>query len=267
MKLLDPAADSASVARLRGWICALSVFAVFCVALYGTVTGIRFLFLFLAAAGLGFAVLIATYLPFRSPGLLRAARILRRLAYLVLILFGVTLLSVELTLIRASTGNEKPGADYVLVLGAGVNGETPSYMLHTRIETALRYLEENPSSRAILSGGQGGGERITEAEAMRRALTAAGIAEDRLLLEERSTSTEENVRFSLELLQKEGFSEQDSVAVVTHGFHLFRARRMLAAEGCENTFGVPAPLPPYPFFGLNYYLREYFTVMVLLLGL
>ena len=92
------------------------------------------------------------------------------------------------------------GLDYLIVLGAGVYGEEPSPALRSRTETAIRYLEENPGAKAVLSGGQGPGEAITEAECMARLMEAEGIAPYRLVKEEHSTTTAENIKNSYELI-------------------------------------------------------------------
>ena len=86
--------------------------------------------------------------------------------------------------------------EYAIILGAKVNGEVPSLSLRYRLDAALRYADEYPHVKFILSGGQGPGEHITEAEAMKRFLLDHGIKEERLLLEQQSTSTYENILFS-----------------------------------------------------------------------
>ena len=68
--------------------------------------------------------------------------------------------------------------------------------LARRLDAALAYLEENPKAYVVVSGGQGAGEDISEAEAMRRYLAARGIEESRILMEDKSMSTLENFLFS-----------------------------------------------------------------------
>ena len=88
-------------------------------------------------------------------------------------------------------------ADYLIVPGAKVYGDQPSDALRARIDLAWDYLSRNPDTVAILSGGQGSGENISEAECMRRTLASYGLTEDRMLLEEQSTTTAENMQFSM----------------------------------------------------------------------
>ena len=130
------------------------------------------------------------------------------------------------------------------MLGAGVNGETPSLTLRTRIDAAAAYLEEHPDVPVVLSGGQGPGEAITEAECMRRALVRRGADESRLYPEERSTSTQENLRYSRAILEELGVDPARRVAIVTSDFHLclyysrtghtkFAMEEIAAALDCE----------------------------------
>ena len=164
-----------------------------------------------------------------------------------------------LLLSHGERDNSALTADAVIVLGAGVNGETPSLMLQSRIDAAARYLTLHPGVPAVLSGGQGAGERISEAECMRRGLTARGIEESRLLLEERSTSTAENFAFSKETLRQAGIDPETAVvAVVTNDFHCFRAHLIAGREGL-TALDIPAEAP-WMLLNANYYVREFFAL-------
>ena len=159
--------------------------------------------------------------------------------------------------VSAGRGAADPEAQWVVVLGAGVNGETPSLTLRTRIDAAAAYLEEHPDVPVVLSGGQGPGEAITEAECMRRALVRRGVDESRLYPEERSTSTQENLRYSRAILEELGVDPAQRVAIVTSDFHLCRARLMWGGD----TAAVPAHLPSALYFQcltVNYFIREAF---------
>ena len=153
----------------------------------------------------------------------------------------------------AAEGTDAPEADYLIVLGCKVNGTTPSLMLRQRIDTAAAYLNACPDAIAIVSGGQGNGESITEAACMYDHLTAAGIARERILLEDRSTSTMENLRFSMELMKPDA-----SVAIVSNEFHLYRAGQMAASLGLDAAL-IPADTE-YPILTASYTLREILAV-------
>lgn len=152
--------------------------------------------------------------------------------------------------------------DAVIVLGAGVHGETPSLALQTRINAAAEYLKRQSNVPIVLSGGKGSGESITEAEAMRRALwTNSQERNEQYLLEEQSTNTAENFRYSKELLAQQGIDvETDVIAVVTNDFHLARAKVIATKQGYCKVIGVPAELPWWWLNG-NYYVREAFAMV------
>ena len=91
-------------------------------------------------------------------------------------------------------------ADYIIVLGSKVNGTKPSYSLQYRIDKAAEYLKSHEKAIAIVSGGKGKGEDISEALAMKNELMKLNIAEDRIIMEDKSTSTDENIKFSKPLI-------------------------------------------------------------------
>lgn len=126
--------------------------------------------------------------------------------------------------------------DYIIVLGAHVNGTRLTKALLERSRRALHYLQENPGTKAVLSGGMGEGESITEAEAMYRYLKKHGIANERLLKEERSTSTKENMDFSLEIIG----DLNARIGVVTNNFHVFRGVAIGKKCGCKHIYPVPS---------------------------
>ena len=188
----------------------------------------------------------------------RAAVWGRRVLLALLAAGFVLFAALETMVIRGSLA-EKTDAPVsaVIVLGAGVNGETHSLSLRTRIDAAAAYLARHPDVPVILSGGQGPGEAITEAECMRRALVSRGVDEARLQLEERSASTEENLRFSREMLEGLGVDLTQRVAIVTSDYHLCRARLMWGGASTA----VPAHMPSALYFrclSVNYFIREAF---------
>ena len=168
--------------------------------------------------------------------------------------------AVEVWVIRAGHRDESAQpADAVIVLGAGVNGTTPSVALQTRIDAAEAYLKANPGIPAVLSGGRGPGENLSEAQAMFNALTARGIDPARLILEEQSANTRQNLQNSLPLLEERGFDSCGGrVAIVTNDFHM--ARVTLLWNLPAKVVQVPARLP-WRWLSANYYLRESFAVV------
>ena len=218
--------------------------------------GMRFTgFLFLGAAALWAAGLLLRRWGEKSRGALWLWRIFLTGTGLTLTL----LIAIEAAVVfRGEADNSAVPVDAVIVLGAGVNGETPSAALWSRIRAAEAYLEGHPEVPVVLSGGQGPGEAISEAEAMRRSLP--GVENGRLLLEDRSTNTAENFAFSKELLEERGLDTETAViAVVTNDFHCFRAHMIAQKQGLR-TIDVPAELPWW-WLTANYYLREAFAVV------
>lgn len=139
----------------------------------------------------------------------------------------------------------------VIVLGCQVRGEVPSVMLSRRLDAALETLSEYPDAICVVSGGQGGGEDISEAEAMRRYLVEHGIPESRVITEDRSTSTRENIAFSSEILKERGITR---AVIVTSDFHQYRAGLYAKRNGL--TVGHHSGRTPV--FNLaNYWVREW----------
>ena len=187
----------------------------------------------------------------------RGWKLLLRTVQTGLAVLLVCLSAAEVWVIRVGSRNDSAlPADAVIVLGAGVNGTTPSMALQTRIDAAAWYLQANPDIPAVLSGGQGSGEDISEARAMYDALTARGIAPERLILEEQSANTRQNLQNSLALLPD---SYHQPVAIVTNDFHMARVRLLLSTSGPGRVVQVPAKLPWW--LSANYYLRESFALI------
>lgn len=158
----------------------------------------------------------------------------------------------------AMPGEPDCSCKYVVLLGAGVNGTTPSQSLQERIDAAFLYLQQHPQVQCILSGGQGDGEDISEAECMFRALTAKGIAPERLWLEDRSTSTKENLRFSLGLIQEKIGEQPAEIGILSSQYHLYRAGRFARELGVDPIcIGVKTQRPE---LFVSYFVREIFAV-------
>ena len=166
---------------------------------------------------------------------------------------------VEIPIIKNARTDKDPERPYLIVLGAAVYGDQPSLTLVRRLEGALDYLNKYPDSVAIVSGGMGKGETVTEAQAMFDWLTAHGIAPERVLMEDRATSTMENLQYSFDIIRARGDEPAGNVAIVSSAYHLYRAKCMAAKLGAPDAAGVAAPWG-YFFVMLNYFIREAFGV-------
>lgn len=145
--------------------------------------------------------------------------------------------------------------DYIIVLGAQVKENGPSAALKFRLDEAYDYLAENEDTLCIVSGGQGSNEPCSEAQGMYDYLTGRGIAGERIILEDKSTDTSENIAFSAVFLDK----ENDSVGVVTNNFHVFRSVQLARHQGIKKVCGISAR--SNVIFQLNNMVREFFGIM------
>ena len=173
---------------------------------------------------------------------------------------GLALLAAVLVMMAVQAGN-RPGPEdcTVVVLGCQVSASgEPTVMLRDRIDAAYDYLTAHPESRCVASGGQNDNEPISEAACIRNTLVARGIHPDRIYLEDRSRSTEENLTFSAELIRKEGLPTR--VAIASDNFHQLRAA-VWARRGGLDPWSIGCvtwwPLSP------GYWAREAAAVTVL----
>ena len=183
-----------------------------------------------------------------------APRVLRTILSTGLCLGILIFAATEAVIIDASFGDPEEACEYMVVLGAKVNGTSPSVSLSDRINAAYDYLIQHPQVIAILSGGQGADEEISEAQCMYNELTAMGIDPQRLWLEDKATSTWENLHFTLDLIEEKTGTRPTKLGILSSEYHLFRASLFADACGIESV-GIPAATS-WPTIRLNYYLRE-----------
>lgn len=162
--------------------------------------------------------------------------------FFALFIFTTTVILIN----SAEPTDKKP--DTIIVLGAGIRGSIPSATLAYRLDKAIEYYNADRSLTIVVSGGRGSDEAFTEAEVMARYLMQSGVDGDNIIIEDRSTSTEENFMFSRELI-----GEGHTLAFVTTRFHVFRAERIAKKLGVD-AFGIPAR--GYKPLTLNDYMRE-----------
>ncbi len=179
-----------------------------------------------------------------------------RVLIILLLLWACSLFVFVMALIgRHFRDSGRPDLDYIIVLGAQVFPYGPSSTLKYRLDRAYDYLQENPDTICIVSGGQGYNEPEPEGTAMKRYLMERGIPEDRILAETGSKTTEENLRFSRELMR----DGNCSVGIVTNHFHVYRALKEAERQGYTDVCGIAAR--GKKIFLPNYLLREFFAVL------
>ena len=165
---------------------------------------------------------------------------------------------VEIPIVKNARTDPDAECPYLIVLGAAVYGDRPSLTLVRRLEGALDYLNQYPGSTAIVSGGMGKGEDITEAQCMRDWLVAMGISPERIIMEDKATSTMENLEYSFKLIRQRGDEPDGNVTILSSSYHLYRAKQMAKMQGVEAA-GYAAS-PGNPVLALNFFIREAFGV-------
>ncbi len=165
----------------------------------------------------------------------------------ILSLLAVYSLSAILNLVHLK---RKRNADYIIVLGAGIIGSKVTPLLAARIEKGIELMRYNPNAVLIMSGGQGSGEDIPESEAMADYAIDKGVGAEKIILEQKSVSTEENLRFSRKLMNK----QNPQIVIVTTAYHMFRALILAKRQGIRCVgFGSKTKW----YFTLNAFIREF----------
>ena len=237
--------------------------------------GIRFSgFLLLGLA----ALLVLSWLLDRLAAGNHRWRLIHRGFYGCLTVGLAALLGLEVFIINRGRSDMTPlPADAVIVLGAGVNGTEPSLSLRTRLDKAVDYLERWPDIPAVLTGGTGYGEEISEARAMYEYLQYNGIPEDKLLIEDQSSDTVQNIEFSRTVIDRQEYNKAQAarahlmefyrerpdgdtirIGILTSNYHVFRAEAIARRQEIEPV-GVAAACDPV--LAVHLRLREAFAVL------
>jgi len=211
----------------------------------------------IAFAGFWLIVAILSYITHRilKNNLLENSwgKILTALVSIGLIIFFL----LEGLIIYTGTIEDDRITDYVLVLGAGINKEQISKSLRFRLDKAIEYNKIHDNIPIIVSGGMGKDEDITEALAMKRYLVSNGVDENNIIMEEKSTNTYENFKFSKIIMENKS-KEKDNISVtlITNRFHMFRAKYIGINTGL-NIYCYSAKNEIIT--SLNFYVRESFA--------
>ncbi len=175
---------------------------------------------------------------------------------IVLLIIGLGVLSfINYNMVKAMNDSPKNGEN-MIVLGCKLHGERPSEMLVDRLNVAKNYLNKNKKAICVVSGGQGADESVPEAVAMKKWLMENGIDESRILVEDKSENTYQNIKLSMELLNDVESTEK--VAIATDGFHQFRAQIIAETWGI-TTKAVNAKTNPE--YVPTFWVREWFGIV------
>lgn len=176
---------------------------------------------------------------------------------IALIVSICVILAIVISIFMVKSADDPPPDENttLVVLGCKVKDGRPSLMLKRRLDCAFEYLSEHENVSVIVSGGQGSDEVISEAQCMKEYLTGKGISPERVFMEDKSTSTEENLKFSQEIIRNEKLPEK--ITLVTDAFHQCRAE-MLA----ENIDIKPYNISGYTSWYIvpTYWVREWFGI-------
>ncbi len=174
---------------------------------------------------------------------------------MVVLLFFIYFVVCEAGIIgqMGSFGTEED-LDYVIVLGAKVNDDGPSVSLRYRLDKALEYLKLHPDTVCIVTGGKGPSEPVEESHSMKEYLLEKGLEESRIIVEDKSQSTYENLRNCLEYIDE----KNETVGIVTNNYHVYRAMKIADKAGYMKVFGIAAHSPAA--FVPNNMLREFLAI-------
>lgn len=167
--------------------------------------------------------------------------------------------AVEIVILSAIIPTTFDELSTIIILGACVKGKKITGALQKRLDKGVDYLLAHDNTKVIVSGGQGRGEDVTEAFAMKNYLTDKGIDEKRIFMEEKSRSTEENLKYSLSYIK----DVNEKVGIVTNNFHVYRSVKLAKRAGYKDVVGIAAGADPVLL--LNYLVREFFAVVYLVL--
>ena len=181
--------------------------------------------------------------------------------------FLIAVLCIEFILVSfmavfGNVDNISYNEDAVIVLGAGIRGDKVTLPLKMRLDKAIQYHSKNPDAIIVVTGGQGFQETVTEAYAMEKYLVEHGIERNKIIKEEKATSTTENMEFSKVLLDKR-FGDNYSVVVITNNFHVFRGTSIAIKTGFNDVSHMHADLQWYNL--MPCYLRESLAVLKMLI--
>ena len=173
-------------------------------------------------------------------------------------LIGIILFTAVMIYVVGGAKMTAKGESTLIVLGCRVKWDKPSLALVERCRAAAKYMKKNENAVAILSGGQGADENISEAECMYDLMQSFGVDKNRLFIESKSTSTDENIEFCKKIIEKNGLS--NSIAIATSEYHIRRALMICKRHGLSAK-AVPSKTVDYtkpPF-----YAREVFGVLAM----
>lgn len=186
----------------------------------------------------------------------KVIKIFNNILNILICCFLIFFIVIEGIIISYGNKKEVTNTKYVLILGAGLWGDTPSNTLVKRLDSAINII--NKDTKVIVSGGKGEGETVTEAEAMEMYLISKGINKNQIIREDESRNTYENIKNSNQILRGIEKDKDFQITIVTSNFHMFRANMLASRFKIKNSSysaSVMKSIEP------GYYIREFFAVL------
>ena len=179
------------------------------------------------------------------------------IAWRVLLCLGLAVvLALECLVISGLHATAPAGMDYLIVLGARVDPDGPSPALNRRLNCLMAVLDDHPDATIIASGGQGADEPMSEAQCIRDELIRRGVDPARIVMEDSSTATVENLRNSMALMK----DPAAKVGIITNNYHVWRATHLAQKLGLVNAHGIAAEYTGHTKF--HYMIREAICIVV-----
>ncbi len=229
------------------------VLALICMGYYivcATYAGVGSSFIFIWLMGAVFFGLVFAVRVLEIKGIIHVAKVFR-ICFIVIMAAGASLfIFTEALIIKGMMAKPKDNCDYIIVLGCQIRGDHITRSLKNRLDVAVSYAIDNPDTTIIVSGGRGKGENTTEAFAMYNYMVSKGIDGSRIIQEDKSTDTSENMKYSVQYIE----NTDSLVGIVTNNFHIERSRLLARHAGLNNTCVMPAESDHLLF--INYMVRE-----------
>lgn len=238
------------------------ILSVICLAYYAVIVtyagfGASFANFWIGAAA-GFALVLAVFYLNKKMQLFEKIPKPVLTAVCVVLLSGVILFVFLFgCVIKGMLSKPENKADYVVILGAQIRGDRITKSLKKRLDSAYEYYEENSNAVIVVSGGQGDGENTSEAYAMKKYLEEKGVPDESIIMEDKSTTTYENLKYSYEIICDRGDRDAD-ILICSNNFHIFRAVKLAKHIGIQNVEGLAADSDNILL--VNYMVRDSFAI-------
>lgn len=229
-----------------------------CLICFGTIIAFSFFWLISGLFLLTDGIYITKY---KNKFWIKIPRTIRKIFLIFLILLATVFISIEILIFYHGTKKEASVPSYIVVLGAGLNKDKISMQLYYRLEAALELSKQIKDVPIIVSGGQGENETLSEAKAMKLYLISKGVNEARIIMEDKSTNTYENFKFTKEKILEVFNDKHPKITIVTNNFHMYRSK-ILSKNFGFNVYEYSSP--SYIYLSPNFYVREFFAVVKVL---